>query len=598
VVAEMNKYDVYFYRLDLYANNFNVFLWGNAEMHARVTQPITAIFMELHDSMVVDSIKVNGSLRMFSHNGGVIQINLTDTIKTGSRFLSKVYYHGFSASDNGAAIGKGLTNSTNRKVTWSLSQPFSAYEWWPCKQVLTDKADSSEVIVTTDTMNKVGSNGVLIQTNLIAANQVQYYWKSSYPINYYLISIAVGPYTEYNTYAHPTNSDSVLIQNYIYRNATASVKSALDLTPGILEAFSKVFGPYPFAKEKYGHSQAPLSGGMEHQTMTTQGVFSFDIIAHELAHQWFGDWVTCSSWSDIWVNEGFASYCEYLANQLLNTGSAQSWLSNAMSSARVGQKSNVFVYDSMNTSRIFSSTVTYNKGAILLHMMRYEINNDSVFYLTLRNYLQTYQKGNASGNDFKKIAEATTGINFTPFFNQWYYGSGFPSYQIRWNQIGNKVWVQIKQSATDSLVTPLFVHPVDLRFVFAGGDSVFKVKIDSASKTFVFTTAKTLQTLQFDAADWILNDQTIVKDLTTWAETSLLQKELMVFFPNPSQNEVSYFSEQAGELYIYNTAGKEVLKYIVSAGHNRLSLGMLDRGVYYVSLATSEGLAHGRIVLH
>ena len=146
---------------------------------------------------------------------------------------------------------------------------------------------------------------------------MRYEWKSRHPIDYYLISVSVAPYLEYLNYAHPPRP-TVPVVNYVYNQAAlGNFQSEIDRTPGFIENYSALCGLYPFADEKYGHSMAPLGGGMEHQTMTTQDGFNFTLTAHELFHQWFGDNVTCGSWEDIWLNEGFASYGEYLSLQAL-----------------------------------------------------------------------------------------------------------------------------------------------------------------------------------------------------------------------------------------------------------------------------------------
>src|SRR5690606_34514429 len=132
-------------------------------------------------------------------------------------------------------------------------------------------------------------------------------------------------------------------------------------TADFIELFSGLYGMYPFADEKYGHCMAPISGGMEHQTMTTQGFFEKSLTAHELAHQWWGDYVTCGTWANIWINEGFASYSEYLMLQNLfpsqAAGDMQQRHTNIMSQAG----GSVWVADSTDESAIFDSRLVYNK---------------------------------------------------------------------------------------------------------------------------------------------------------------------------------------------------------------------------------------------
>ena len=153
----------------------------------------------------------------------------------------------------------------------------------------------------------------------------------------------------------------------------------------MVEEFSDLIGLYPFNREKYGHMQANLGGGMEHQTMSTMGGFSQDLTSHELAHQWFGDKVTCATWSDIWLNEGWASYLEYLYRQTISQSTADSWMTSTHNSARGAATGSVYVPAGASVSRIFSSSLTYKKGAAVLHMLRY-VMGDSAFLPAPTNF--------------------------------------------------------------------------------------------------------------------------------------------------------------------------------------------------------------------
>jgi aminopeptidase N len=203
--------------------------------------------------------------------------------------------------------------------------------------------------------------------------------------------VSVSKYVEYNVFAHPAGStDSILIQNYIYDNPATlqNFKNDIDETADFLEYFSTIYGPYPFPNEKYGHCMAPLGGGMEHQTMTTQGTFSKGLTSHELAHQWFGDHVTCGSWADIWVNEGFATYSEYLMLSKLYPNEASAEMSGNHNQVLQQAGGAVWVEDSLNGSRLFSGRLTYAKGAAIIHTFRFIMNNDSAFFRALKPELQ------------------------------------------------------------------------------------------------------------------------------------------------------------------------------------------------------------------
>ncbi len=212
----------------------------------------------------------------------------------------------------------------------------------PCKQELEDKADSVHVFITTDSSLSVAGPGLLTKVSL-PDGKVRHEWRTYYKTAYYLIFFAVSDYKDYSIYAKPTNLpfDSILIQNYVfdYPGCLESNKAAIDMTDNMIELLSGLYSVFPFDEEKYGHYLWYPSGfsGMEHITMSGMRYLNTYLISHELGHSWFGDNVTCATWSDIWINEGFATYTEYLVNQyLVSQASADaimlSYMNNVMTS--------------------------------------------------------------------------------------------------------------------------------------------------------------------------------------------------------------------------------------------------------------------------
>ena len=597
-VVKMDNYDVTFYKLDVAVENNSTYISGNVTIVAKVIHSFSEFVFELHDSLFIDSVLINNAKKSYTRNNGVVTVSINGNILANTSVRAVVYYKGNTPQDLASANGNGFSNSKALNVTWSLSESFVAYEWWPCKQVLYDKADSAEIWITTDSANKAGSNGLLMRVTNLPNSKKRYEWKTHYPIDYYLLSVTVAKYVEYDLYAHPVGiSDSVLIQNYIY---DTSVIHALNFTPSLIEMFSQAFGVYPFALEKYGHCMAPINGGMEHQTMTTLGpsnAYTFDIIAHELAHQWFGDLVTCGSWADIWLNEGFASYCEYVANERLATGNAATWMTNAMIGA-----SNawgwVYVNDTLNTATLFNSNASYKKGAAILHMLRYEINNDSIFFQGIRNYLNAHQYATAVSKDFQNTMEQTSGKNFGYFFDQWLHGLGYPIFSGRWNQINDQVYVLLNQT-TSNIATTLFKTSLDIKFNYNGGDTTIRIWVDSNSKVYSFLLpGVTVNNIVLDPKDRILNGTNSFSHDPLYNSIQNVSSNYASIFvyPNPTENLLNILNGNGCFVEIFDISGKVLLTQKMDDTHSSIDITELTNGFYFIRLDRSGAISNLKFV--
>jgi aminopeptidase N len=216
---------------------------------------------------------------------------------------------------------------------------------------------------------------------------------------------------------------------------------------------------------------APYSGGMENQTITMLGFYSLGLMAHELSHQWFGDYVTCGTWQDIWINEGFASYCEYLTYEFISRPEiAKAWLDDAMKMAKRDPEGSIFLTlkEAQNESRLFDDNLTYKKGAVMIHMLRKDIDNDDLFFNVLREYLNKFKNSNATGKDFLNVLNHVTSNDYTWFFNQWYYGKGYPEVFCKYSQKDDSVILKLNQVTTNS-GTSFFRMNIDVR-LFYGSD--------------------------------------------------------------------------------------------------------------------------------
>lgn len=589
------KYDVTFYRLQLNMTNTTTALSGVTEIHARATQAIDSALVEFFDGFTIHQIQVNGTpVTTYARHGQVLYIPIN--LPQNSAFTISIDYAGTppTAATNPLG-GAGMTNDDSptwgNQVTWSLSEPFSAFEWFPCKQDLRDKADSVQVTVTVPDHLMAGSNGLLDSVTTTPGYKT-FHWMHRYPIAYYLISVAVSNYYDYTIYANPAGAaQPLMIQNFIYNNTTylAQYQDDIDETVDFIELFADLYGPYPFQNEKYGHCLAPLSGGMEHQTMTTQGFFNNTLTSHELAHQWWGDYVTCASWADIWINEGFASYSENLMLQnLYSINDAKQEMSSIHTNVMSNPGGSVWVADSLDEDAIFDSRLVYNKGGAIIHTLRYIINNDQLFFDLLKDFLATYAYSTATGLDFKNHAENFTGMDFSDFFNQWYYGEGYPTYSVQYQPETTGVWVKVNQTVSKSSVTPLFTNPIDVTVNRTGtlSDTIVRIAINSNATT-VFLPIENVQSITaIDPNNYVINKIggiTQVNDLGV--EQAQMENENTILYPNPTEHQLTvvFPGEKTRELSIIDHRGQTVFSTTVTS-NTTVDVSHLAAGQYLVEI--------------
>lgn len=609
-IAETERYDVHFYFLDLNMTNTTTTLSGTVEIHASARENLDSALLELFPTFVINSIEVDGTPVAYSRVATALKVPVNAA--QNQAFVIRVDYQGTppTAASNPLG-GSGMTNdfspSWGNQVTWSLSEPFSAYEWFPVKQSLRDKADSSAVHITVPTSCKAGSNGVLEQIVDLGNGTHRFEWKHRHPIDYYLISVAIAHYVEYTVTANPSNSGPVTVQNFIYDNPQTllNFQSDIDETANFIELYADLFGPYPFADEKYGHCMAPIGGGMEHQTMTTQGSFSKGLTSHELAHQWWGDHVTCASWADIWVNEGFASYSEYLMLENLYPGQQQGDMLDRHDNIMSQPDGSVWVEDSLNEGRIFDGRLSYDKGAAIIHTLRFLINNDSIFFSGLQQYQIQYADSTTLGVDFIQVMEDVSGMDFTNYTEEWYFGEGFPTYSARWNMVGNDLLVEISQTASASAITPLFTNDLEIRFdrqVLT--DTIIRFPVNATTNQYVIPNAgNVVNILSLDPKNWIINAGGSIFHDVNFVSVGVLENTLanaVTIYPNPTEGPFTVAMQQPGKytLTVIDTKGSAI-KTVSFEQETLIDLGTAAQGTYVLQINDANSdLKVRRLVKH
>lgn len=593
-IAETELYDVHFYNLDLKMNNVSTYLDGSVEIHAKANVTLDSALFELFESLLISQIKVNNITVSFSRSSNKVRVPVNAS--PNQNFVIKVSYAGTppTAQTNplgGSGLTAGSSTSWGNKVVWSLSEPFSAYEWFAVKQSLTDKADSCAVAITVPDTCKAGSNGLLENVVALGNGFTRYEWRHRHPIDYYLISVAVAKYVDYSIYANPVGSTTpVLIQNYIYDNPQTlpNFIDQINETAAYIELFATQFGPYPFADEKYGHCMAPIGGGMEHQTMTTQGFFEKTLTSHELAHQWWGNNVTCASWCDIWLNEGFASYAEYLMLEALYPGQQLNHMSQKHTMVMQQAGGSIWVLDSLNEARIFDGRLTYDKGASIIHTLRYLVNNDNLFFDGLSDFQSAYSSGTATGLDFKNHMANYCNVNLDAFFEEWYFGEGYPTYHVNYNQVGTDLYIQITQTTSMPSVTPAFTTPLSLKLPRQfQPDTIIRFEINSNDCQYVVHNFGIMNgTIGIDPSNWIINGNggVSIDQNLGFSEIEANQNLGILLFPNPSADFIQIVDQKEVYKYVLYSANGQIVKSGALAPGDKIELDKLKKGNYILQL--------------
>ncbi len=500
-------YDVVYHRLSLEVDPFVSYIKGQVTTWFKPQTPgLDVLHFDMYDGLMIDSIQWHNSYCTYTKANNTLAIQLPEALLAGELDSVRIWYQGKPSTSGFGSFNQSTHNNT--PILWTLSEPYGARDWWPCKQDLTDKADSIDVIITTPGMYRAASNGLLVEEYSFGDQKV-YHWQHRYPIAAYLVAFAVTDYAVYSDFV-PTSTKPIEVLNYVYPENLAASQSATQAIVPIMQLYNDLFGLYPFAEEKYGHAQFGWGGGMEHQTMSFMVGFSHILMAHELAHQWFGDKVTCASWEDIWLNEGFATYLEGLNYEHgIGPTDWMSWKKGKIDHVTSSPDGSVWVNDTTSVGRIFSSRLSYSKGAMVLHMLRWELGDDA-FFQGVRNYLNDPKNAYAYGHTTELIdhLEATSGQDLTTFFQNWFYGEGYPTYSINWSVNGNQVVLQVDQSTSHPSVAffPMTL-PIQIKGL-AGQDTIIRLPHTYSGESFLINLPWQAIDLQFDPDLWIVKGQT------------------------------------------------------------------------------------------
>lgn len=595
-----DNYDLKYHRFEWVVDPNAYYIQGAITSYFVPTTPgFGEIDFDCSHVLTVDSVVYHGSPVTFNLTAGdALQITLPGVIPVSTLDSISVFYQGAPVSTGFGSFNQSTHAGT--PVIWTLSEPFGAMDWWPCKQSLNDKIDSIDVIVTTPAAYRVASNGLLISEVPNGLNKT-YHWQSHYPIAAYLVAIGVTNYAVYHNYLHLSPTDSLDILNYVYPENLSTAQAQTPDILNVIALYDSLFILYPFSNEKYGHCQFSWGGGQEHQTMSYVINFSHSLIAHECAHQWFGDKVTCGSWEDIWLNEGFATYMEGLTEEFLFPSTWYNWKLGRKNSITSVPNGSVLCTDTNDINRIFSGRLSYDKGGYVLHMLRW-VMGDSAFFQSLRNYLNdpALAYGYAKTPDLKNHLEATSGLNLTTFLQQWYYHQGYPTYQVRWFYNGTNLTVKINQTQSDPSVT-FFEMPVPVRFQAAGHDTTLVFDHIFSGQVFNVSLNFNPTTVTFDPDLWILSkNNTVVLDPLLSVNEPVSATAFDVY-PNPATDELivelKNNSAPGYEVDVMDMPGHIVIHQLNSLSpKTKIDLKHIAPGMYFIRVKTENGVGEKRFI--
>ena len=565
--------------------------------------PLDSWTLDLAAPLIVDQVRWHGQNIAFDRTGtDLLTLHFPETRPVGIADSVEIFYQGVPGN---SGFGSFITDKhADIPVLWTLSEPYGARDWFPCNQDLNDKVDSCDILITAPAGNHPASNGVLV-SETTANGQTTAHWRTRYPTATYLLCMAVTDYSVFTDHV-PQGADSTLLMNYVFPENLAQAQNELSVIKPQMQLFDSLFGVYPFQQEKYGHAQFKWGGGMEHQTITFVVNYNFELLAHELAHHWFGDKITCASWEDIWLNEGFATYLAGLCYENLQP---QSWLpyrQNRLNSVVSQAGGSVRVDDTTNVNRIFSGRLSYAKGALVLHQLRWILGDDA-FFAGLRAYLHdpALAYGFARTADLRRHLEQQSGRDLSDYFSRWYAGEGYPSYTVVWSQnAANEVSISLNQITSVPTSVAFFPLPVPVQFVGAGGkDTIIVLDNIYPGQHFTVQPGFKAALLKVDPDLWLISSGNLVTKVSGTDE-ALSPLNAWSVSPNPATTELSLRLDARLsaplQVSLYSPDGKRLREWpfqmIAGANLFRLELPGLPSGVYQLALE-GAGWRDGRAVV-
>lgn len=505
---------------------------GDATIEVKALNDLSSLTLDLGDAMQVSAVRdAAGSELAFERPGdGQIVIRFPVSVRMDEETRVRILYAGppdesyFSGHEFFHHHGAGADSFP---MISTLSQPNGSHLWWPCRDRMDDKALVT-MSVETPQGYVVASNGTMIEERSVEDGWKRTTWRSAYPIAPYLVAFAATNYATWSDVYRSAEGDSIPLQFYAYPEDSAKARVDWQGTGGMIAAYEHYFGPYPFgnpdiAREKLGVAEFSWnSGAMEHQTcvfmgegfVTGRGTNDW-ALAHEIAHQWWGDAVTPVDMDHIWLNEGFATYCEALYREYLVDTPAYLAYMQARRVPPAFERNSPLV----RPDDWFSLADIYLRGSWVLHMLRGQIG-DQAFFASLNEYFDRHAYGNADTDDFVRAVEETTARDLRWFFIPWLYGTGRPEIAWDWwaeraSGGGHRVRVYLRQTqegplypkgAPTSAPQDYFSFWIDVRVTGDTGSFDQRIYVDGRDAVAEFDVPFEPTEVELDPDQWLLRE--------------------------------------------------------------------------------------------
>jgi aminopeptidase N len=507
--------DIQHYDLDLQVDPTAKTIAGTVTMTFKPTKALSHLNMRLAPNLLVEEGRTDGAAKKVKRNQRDIVFSFNPPLHAHSTHAVSVQYGGspetYGSQDGGMMFS---THGDDVPCAATLSEPFASASWWPCVEDVNDKFTMDLRLAVPEGMAGA-SNGALVSRERSDFGPV-FHWREDFPLPNYLVSVNVTDYATFEeTYTSLDNVTEMPVQNFVYPENANDAEYAFQVLPDMIHYYASLLGEYPFLSEKYGMVAFAWPGGMEHQTLTSMcdQFMSGDPVnnmgyAHELVHQWWGDAVTCRTWNDIWLNEGFATYFEFL------------WGSDAwgIPMQQFMDYSDDHEYDGLLAGTVYVKNgdepfedmdAVYTKGAWVMHMLR-KVMGDEKFFPALHAYYSAHLYGNAATEDLQSACEAQYGSSLKWFFDQWVYTPYRPIYNISFTQGTGEVVVTLTQTQKHKITKRsakrnVYIMPVDFQINFEDGSSeIVTVTNSKRTQTFHLPTSKPVLEVLLDPNGSIL----------------------------------------------------------------------------------------------